>query len=134
MAKVKTKIDWTELSTFTRKGKRPPDPFIRLSANGTFTLSAGFLDLAKKELEGQTHVLLSYLPKQRIVVFEFISDSSIEGVLKLTMGAHNYSISGKSFFNNYGLNHGEFVGKYDPECHKAPKKGNCWVIFLDKKK
>jgi hypothetical protein len=131
---VKEKFEWGDLETFEALGFKLGRPEITISASAkTFTMSSGFVHRAKKQIANNTHVVLSFSKQNEAIVFEFIDRPDAPGAIKMTKGA-NISISGTSFFNYNSLNPSDIKGKYSPELHNIPKKGNCWIIFLRKKK
>ena len=130
----KEKLEWGDLETFEALGFKLGRPEITISGTAkTFTLSSGFVRRAKKQIANNTHAVLSFSKQNEAIVFEFIDRPDAPGAIKMTKGA-NITISGTSFFNYNTLNPGELKGKYTPELHNISKKGNCWVIFLGKKK
>lgn len=127
------KMEWGDLETFVNVGAKLSTATITINPNQTFTLNAGFVHQAQKQIENNSHVILSYSRHNNAIVFEFTSKSNNKGTIKMTRQA-NISIAARSFFNYYQLNVDDFKGKFTPEMLEIPKKGNCWVIFLNKKK
>lgn len=87
---------------------------------------------ARQQLEGQTHVILSYSKKNSAIVFEFTDDPSEDGTIKITRRG-NVNFAARSFFNWNFIDISVAKGKYIPKLVNIPKKGNCWMIQLLKK-
>lgn len=128
----KASIEWDDLETFEDVGLRLGKPYVAIDAIGIFRLNSSFKHHARVLLKGQTHIKLSYSKKNQAIVFEFTDDANERGAIKMT-GRGNISISARSFFSYHGLIPADLKGRYVPQLLKVPKKGNCWVVFHEKK-
>jgi len=128
----RTTNDWDDLETFENVGARLGKPFFTISPMGTITLSSSFVHHARKQLQNQTHVRMAYSKKKNAIVLEFTDDPDESGAIKMGKRA-NISFAARSFFNYHGMSFKELSGQYSPSLEKIPKKGNCWVIYLQKK-
>lgn len=134
MQKNKTlNFKWGDLETFINVGAKISNSIIKINLNQTFTLNAGFIHQAKKQIADSTYVRLSYSKDNHAIVFEFTKNQHLEGLIKLTKKA-NITFSARSFFNYYQIDINTAQGKYEPELLNIPGKGECWVLFLGNKK
>lgn len=126
-------LKWGDLETFTSVGAKISSSIVKINPNQTFTLNAGFIHHAKKQIADSTYVRLSYSKDNNAIVFEFTKNQQLGGLIKMTKKA-NITFSARSFFNYYQIDINTAQGKYEPELLSIPEKGECWVVFLGKKK
>lgn len=126
-------LKWEDLETFTKVGARISSLIVKINRNQTFTLNAGFIHQAKKQIADSTYVRLSYSKDNNAIVFDFTKNQQLEGLIKMTKKA-NITFSARSFFSYYQIDINIAQGKYEPELLYIPQKGEYWVVFLDKKK
>ncbi|HZW61277.1 MAG TPA: hypothetical protein VFF04_03560 [Candidatus Babeliales bacterium] len=123
--------NWHDLEPFTGARSRGTKSFISITARKSLTFSTGFIRDAKDQILSNQYVLLFFSKAKNAIVFEFTSNSSEKGALKMS-GTINPSISSRSFFNFYKLDD-KYVGKYIPKLEDIPQRGTRWVIYLDEK-
>ena len=131
MPKEKMQDNWDDLETFTSKGAKLRDIIITISEPSSIIFNAGFCH--KAAISDKSHVVLSYSPQNRTIVFQFTSDSKALGALKLVQRSGGCSLGSRSFFNYYFLDPKKLAGRYEPVKKKLPKLGDVWVINIDKK-
>ncbi len=132
MAKTEKAKNWDDLETFKSVGGRLDQGWVTVSERGSLVLSVGFAHTAK--LRDQfTHAILSYSGANNAIVVEFTADADAAGALKLTKGGNYVTITGTSFWEYFGLNLKNFLGRYIPTKMKIPKRGSVWVISLNEK-
>ncbi len=132
--RTKTNIrdNWPDLEKFTSAGAKLANLYVYISPRKSLTFNSGFIHRAKKEIDNATHLVFSYSRSKNAIVFEFTDDNEDPGAFKITKGA-NYSVNAVSFFNYYGIDAQKAQGKYIPKLENIPKRGNCWVIYLNQK-
>ena len=131
MPKVKEQESWEDLETFTSKGARIKDAKITIIETSSMLLNAGFCH--KASIAEKSHVIVSYSPQNKAIVFQFTSDANALGALKLIQRSGGASFGSRSFFNYYFLNPKKLAGRYEPIKRKLPKIGDAWIIYLDKR-
>lgn len=117
--------NWSDLKTFDSLKQRTSTPTISINKGKTLSFNAGF----RRQTDIANRAILSYCPSKKAIVFEFAKETEKRG-LKITS---NYTLGIKSFFNCYGIDAKYSDGQYQPILEAIPKKGKCWVIYLDKK-
>lgn len=123
---------WSDLDAFTYTGVRLGEPVVTISARNTMTLTSGFLQLAKSQLNAMTHVLFSFSKSENAIVIDFTNNSSKPGALKMTKRG-NVSIAARSFFNWLQLDSDKVKGKYIAKLEHIPDRGKFWVVYLSEK-
>ena len=123
--------NWDDLEVFTSKGAKLKDARITITENCAFMLNAGFCHRA--DVIEKSHVVVSYSPQNKAIVFQFTSDGSAVGALKLIQRSGGASFGSRSFFSYYFLDPNEVAGKYEPVKKKIPNLGETWIINLDEK-
>jgi hypothetical protein len=129
MPKPTGQENWDDLEVFTSKGAKLKDARITITENCTFVLNAGFCHRA--DVIEKTHVVVSYSPQNKAVVFQFTSDSNAVGALKLIQRSGGASFGSRSFFSYYFLDPNQVAGRYEPAKKRIPKIGDGWVINLE---
>ncbi len=124
--------DWYDLERFKYAGAKIGNTRVTISLRKSITLSAGFMHHAKNQVEGMTHMLLSFSKSKNAIVFEFTSDPKAAGAVKITMKG-NSIISARSFFNYYRIDVEKAAGRYAAKLESIPNLGKKWVVYLDQK-
>ncbi len=127
---MNTSDDWGDLETFKTVGTRLSTPMVTINSSRTIALNSTFVHDHKDTFDKNTHVLLSYSKAKHAIVFQFISDPTTIGAIKLTKRS-NISIAARSFFKHYSLDIGKLKGRYQPKLENIPGKGDCWTIYLN---
>lgn len=121
--------------TFTNTRKRFSEPFVSISISKTFSLSAGFIKIANKQLNNYENVILLFSPSKKIVGFKFVEDYKEIGAIKMTIQKKlsNFRISCPIFFSFYSLDVSTLTGRYPVNLEKIPTHGEVWTINLNEK-
>lgn len=131
MPKSTGQENWDDLEVFTSKGAKIKDARITILDTSSFLFNAGFCH--KASVADNSHVIVSYSPQNKAIVFQFTSDSKAAGALKLIQRSGGASFGSRSFFNYYFLAPKVIAGRYQPVKKKLPKIGDAWIISLDNK-
>ncbi|MDD5039158.1 MAG: hypothetical protein PHN78_07575 [Dehalococcoidales bacterium] len=123
--------NWDDVEVFTSKGAKLKDARIAITENCAFVLNAGFCHRA--DITEKSHVVVSYSPQNKAIIFQFTSDGNAIGALKLMQRSGGASFGSRSFFSYYFLDPNQSAGRYEPVKKKIPKIGEAWVINLDEK-
>jgi hypothetical protein len=126
------KIDWEKLIPFSEKYQKKIRPLVTVYSRGVIAFNAGFMAEAKREIEDNSHLHLSYHPEAKLIVFEFAPDKNRPGALKMSKRG-NIFIAGRSFFNRFKLDPNRVAGKYTPKQEHIPRRGKCWLIDLNER-
>jgi len=131
MPKSTGQENWDDIEVFTSKGARLKDARITITENCGLVFNAGFCHRAA--VNERSHVVVSYSPQNKAIVFQFTSDGNAAGALKLLHSSGSASFGSRSFFSYYFLDPNKVAGRYEPVKKKIPKIGDGWVINLGDK-
>ncbi len=131
MSKPTDQENWDDLEVFTSKGARLKYARITILETSIILLNAGFYHKAK--VADKSHIILSFSPQNRAMVFQFTSDAKAAGALAIIKRSGGAQLGSRSFFTYYLLNPKDLAGRYEPVKKKLPKIGDAWVIRLDSK-
>lgn len=136
---------WDDLKDFSQPYPRTSDPYITITKEQLISLSAGFMRQAKYQIANNTHVVLAYSELNNAIIFNFTSDLvKFPGALKLSIKNQEVKfsnsadcrqgrIAAKSFLRHYNIDPNISVGRYKSKVEIIPKRGECWVVYLDER-
>ena len=125
--------DLSDLDTFTRIGAKLGSAYVSIVSRGVIILSSGFCRKARGQLEDCDYVILSYSRNSHAIVMQFTDDPDAPGTIKMTKRDKNVSFGARTFFHYYELSPDDVKARYEPELVKLERKGNCWLLDLNRK-
>ena len=125
--------DLSDLDTFTEVGAKLADSYVSIASRGMMIPNSGFCHRIREQLDGCDYVLLSYSRNSNAIVMQFTDDSHAPGAIKITKRGKGISFGARTFFHWYQLSLDDTKGRYEPKPVHISKKGDCWLLELNKK-
>jgi len=125
-------MDINNFKQFKNTGTKLSNHTFSINKSRSFGINSGFYH--KNNIKIYKYAVLFYNDKDRSIAFLFTNDENINGKFKITHSDNKTSgnITAVSFFNSYGLNIKEIVGKYNPKEIVHPEFGKIFYVTINK--